>query len=443
MYYRPRGARRSSYKDYFVPFLIIVCIGVILVLIFNLLRALFSADSVKAAYLHVDSGTVQMKAWGTEGFFDINSDVLVMQGDEIYTAAGSKVIVEFFDGTILRLDGGTDVIFDSISDESDDPEISLKLLDGAIWVNKVYKNTQSTVLNIDLTSVVVRSEMASVFEVENEVVDAVRVFNVFENEGLGVDVMSKDGGKVLDSENVGVGQEVLFTKEVMERYYAFQSPTVVTGVGDEFKTTPWYLWNVAEDKAPKQFEKVAGASGAGLVKVEPEILVPEDSGDDVVVEPTKPEETDKTEEDKTETVATGALSKPTVTSVAGKAAPEASGTYKVTSRVATLTGNVSGADKVVVNGYILQKFKPGDTTWTYFANSDFGLMKAGDNTYEIYSIDASGKKSETLTLKIFYEPAVAAPVAEPVKEEPKTEDDAAKPVEGGDAAGTEGGAVVE
>ncbi|MEK7127071.1 MAG: hypothetical protein AAB848_03095, partial [Patescibacteria group bacterium] len=89
----------------------------------------------------------------------------------------------------------------------------------------------------------------------------------------------------------------------------------------------------------------------------------------------------------------------------------ANGFYEVTSHLATLTGQISGADKVVVNGYTLQKFKPGDITWTYFANADYGLMKVGENIYEVYAFDAAGNKSEKLTVKVLYTPPAVVPAA--------------------------------
>lgn len=410
MHYRSRAGRRTSYSDYFIPFIIIVCIGVIAVLLFNLFRALFAAETVKAAYLHLVSGSVQMKAWGTEGYFDLTSDSLVMQGDEISTSSNAKVIVEFFDGTLMRIDGGTLVVFDSISDEESEPEINLKLKNGSLWFNKVYKDTQDTNLAVELSDTTVHSNMASVFEVENKDDDVVRVFNVFDNDGLLVDILSQSKDKVIENENVGVGQEIVFADAVMQKYFAYKSPTVISAIEDEFKLSSWYLWNFEEDKKPTQFEMLIGENNVGLVKVEPEVVVP--AVEPETTEPVPVVESDPVDETVVDAPVSAGLSTPTIVSVAGVTKPDAAGVYKVTSRVTTLTGNVSGADKVVVNGYTLQKYKAGESTWSYFANADFGLMKPGENTYEIYSLDAQGKKSETLVVKVFYEPTVVTPVPE-------------------------------
>ena len=100
-----------------MPYLIIICVAIILVLIFNLWRAITAPDFKEDAYMHVVDGSVQMKAWGTDSYFDLTVDALVMEGDELRSSANAKVIIEFFDGTIMRMDGNTHVVFNSIEDE--------------------------------------------------------------------------------------------------------------------------------------------------------------------------------------------------------------------------------------------------------------------------------------------------------------------------------------
>lgn len=405
MYQRSRyyqGRKPVGLASYAMPFLIIICVGIIGVLLFNLWRAFFPSEKVKAAYLHIIEGSAQMKAWGTDSFFNLSTDAVVMQGDQVRSSADGKFIVEFFDGSLMRMDGNTDVSFDSIDDDSKTPQIELHLYDGDIWFNLLNKTTGQTDIFVTLDNIVARSNMTSIFEVENNDDQLVRVFGVFENEGLAVDVLAEDGGKVVESENVGVGQQIVFTDEVLKRYFAHQSPTVLAAVDDEFKLTPWYLWNLKEDDQPTKFEKVVGPAGTTFVKVEPQVVVEKEVIDGVEVEKANAEGTKDSIPDAAST--STSASKPTIISVAGGVKPDAQGIYRVISRVTTLTGTISGVDKVLVNGYTLQKFKPGDTTWTYFANADFDLMKAGDNTYEIYGLDAKGNKTETLTIKVFYTP---------------------------------------
>lgn len=446
MYNRTRSVRRAAgSSDYVMPFMIIICIGVILILLFNLWRLIFSEEPAKAAYLHVVSGTVQMQTWGTDVFFDITSDVVVMQGDSIRTSSDAKIIVEFFDGTVMRIDGDSDVVFEAIDDSSKNPEINLGLASGNVWFNQVYKGSQDTEIEVAAGAILVHSSEAGIFEVENGDQEIVRVFEVFENEGLLVDIMSEAGDKVIESENVGVGQEVTFSKAVLDRYWKYQSPNVLSAVSDDFKLTDWYLWNKEEDSEPTLFEKYANEEGMGFKVVEPEsvtdaVVPPDEDGIDGADDGEVTEFDSAEADDAVPEVALGPLIKPVITSVAGGTQVDANGFYRVTGKLATITGGVSGAAKVVVNGYTLQKFKPGDTSWTYYANADYGLMQEGENVYEVYALDAAGKRSESLTVKVLYAPP--APVV------PVVEDTTSVEVEtGGEAADEEevdtSGAVVD
>lgn len=392
-------------------------------LLFNLFKAFFADENKQAAYMHLIDGNVQMKAWGTDSFFDLSTDALIMQGDSIKSSADAKIIIEFFDGTIMRVGGGSSIDFVSIDDESSEPKIEVNLEYGDLWFNKLYRDTVDTKVLVNASDITVDSSLASVFAVENQGQQVVRVFGVFENEGLSVDILNEDRSRVVDTENVGVGQEITFTAEVLERYWAHQSPTVLSAVSDEFKLTPWYLWNYGEDSQPTQFDKSISSTGTNFVKVEPESYTLSGTGSGVVTSGSGSGTGLGAGTGTASGAGTGenaaksngaVLSAPVLTSVSGGTQVDDKGRYKVTNVVATITGTVSGADKVVVNGYTLQKFKPGDSTWTYFANADFGLMKPGDNLYEVYALDASGKKSASVSVKVFYDPPIQ--VTKPVTE---------------------------
>lgn len=442
---RYRSPKRFRSVDYVLPFLIIICVGIIAVLVFNLWRALFNSETTRAAYLYIEEGNAQMKTWGTSEFFDLSSDVLIMQGDEIRASADAKIIVEFFDGTLMRIAGGSDVGFESINDETKDSEINVNLVDGRLWFNKVYKNTDATDITVKMDNVVVHSNNASIFEVENEADEVTRVFNVFENDGLSVDVLSEDGNNVIETENIGIGQEIIFTTAVLDRYWKFQSPTVLSGISDDFKLLSWYEWNIAEDQSPTVFEKYANEEGQGLVKVEPESVqsggeagapnedevgISDENSEDVAESTSNPDseaagtstdessdegaEPAETAEESAPTQDLGPITTPTLISVSGGTQTDENGFYHVSGNIATITGGISGAAKVVVNGYTLQRFNPGDKTWTYFANADYDLMKPGENIYEVHGIAPDGTLTETITVKVYYQPVEAAP--EPVVE---------------------------
>lgn len=425
--------------NYIMPFLIIICLGIIIVLLVNLWGAITDDDVKKAAYMHIVDGSAEMKTWGTDDFFNISTDALIMQGDEIVTSADAKIIIEFFDGTVMRVDGSTDVNFVEIDDENEPPKMNLLLVNGRAWFNKLYRDTGSTYITVRTTNLEVVSKTGSIFEVENVMDEVVRVFSGNTND-IDVNIYNKDGSKVIETETIGIGQEVVFSDAVLDRYWQFQSPSVIAAVSDEFKQIDWYLWNVAEDKTPTVFEK--SVDGSQFVKVEPEAVTLE-GGEAASVEgaatmePVTPEAVTAGEivaegqSAEAEKVETGALSAPTISSVAGVTTLNNDGYYVVSKNLATLTGGVSGdVASVVVNGYVLQKFKIGDKTWTYYANASYDLMKEGANSYEVHTVDANGNKSPSITVKVMYVPEkpVATVPTEPVSE-------------GGVPEGGDGGAI--
>ena len=400
-----------------MPFLIIIAVGVIIVLLFNLVSSFFASPASQKAYLHIAEGSVSMKTWGTDDFFDHTSDVLVVEGDEVKTASGSKTIVEFFVGTVMRIDGGSDVVFQLIDDE-DGGNIEILLVNGRIWFNKHYKESLASV-KVSTGDILVTANGHSVFTVENEFDDMVRNFL---NEDVVFEVLGEDG-KAVDTDDVGPGQQAVFTAEALSRFRQFQSPNVVVAQDDEFKETEWYAWNIEEDKNPTEF--VMMESGWQFVKAEPEMVeeeVPVDGEETEAVNGETTEETTETGEASEEETAVeipegvelGDLAAPTIITVSGGNQTNSDGFYVVTGNPATIRGGATGAAKIVVNGYTLSKYTPGDAEWTYFANAEYDFMQEGENTYEVYALGADGTRSESLIVKVLYQPPQAAPVVEVV-----------------------------
>lgn len=410
--YRLRSRKKYVAMDYLLPFLLILAVFIVLVLLFNLAKSLLGSDTKQSAYMHIVEGDVQMRTWGTEDFLTLSSDALIMEGDEIVTSSGTKVIVEFFDGTILRASAGADLAFEKISGDGEDASIEVVLLSGDLWINKAYESDAVSQVSVKAGSAVVKAGKNTVFAVSKGQDLAVRGI---QGENISVDILGKAEEKVVETEQLGIGQEIVLTKKALDKYWLYQSPSVVAAISDEFKKGEWCLWNGEEDKKPTQFEKAAG-----LVKVPPQQVGLEETTDENAVATNEvTPDVEGGEATEGETIDTAEFSEPADTntpvlvSVAGQPKPNADGVFVVTSRVATITGTVpSTVTKVTVNDYVLQKFKVGDTTWSYFANADFGLMREGENTFNVYAYDADGVKSGELVVKILYQPKVVAPAEE-------------------------------
>ena len=206
-----------------MPFLILIAAGVIMILLFNLWRAVFTPAPTADAYMHVESGSVEMKTWGTEEYFNLSSDTVVMQGDELKTSADAQVIIEFLDGTIMRIDGGSSVVFDGIFEKGDIEMIEIFLEDGKVWFNKMYKDTATSNIFVKMDNINVTSDSGSIFELENDFEEVVRVMN---GDQIEIEIKSMDDSKIVETEQVGVGQEIVFNDKVLDRYWQYQSPSV-------------------------------------------------------------------------------------------------------------------------------------------------------------------------------------------------------------------------
>jgi hypothetical protein len=96
-----------------------------------------------------------------------------------------------------------------------------------------------------------------------------------------------------------------------------------------------------------------------------------------------------------------AIEKPTITTVDGKAYKDS---MTVTRDGFTISGGATGADAMWVDDFKLNKYQPGDATWSYNIKVSYGNLKPGLNSYQVYGVTEDGKKSPILTVKIDYQP---------------------------------------
>jgi len=421
--YRSRSKKGRNFNalSFLMPFIILICLGVIIILVIRLISTLTQNDLSKGVKFDVVAGEVQVKSWGTDTFVDFKTGSYLMEGDEIKTTKDSKVIMEFEDGSIVRLDDETDLIVDTMDFEKDS-SVKLMLVDGQIWVNKSYKDTSKTLLTIDMGHIVLRSNDSSIFSLQTNMDETVRVLN---GKSVFVDVMSENSEDVVETVTVAVGQEAQFNNEILAQFWNFDSPSIVEPFSDEFRDGKFYSWNLSEDKRPSSLvdgeldSELGNVVEDGLVSVDPEALNGEVVGpvvDKENVDANLDPVVEVVPEEKPVVDVSSSLATPKLVNINGASSPNDFGLYVVTSHLATITGSISGASAVYVNDYKLSKFLPGNTTWTYFANADYDLMTEGENIFNVYAVDANGKKSQILTFKVFYKPEVVvapAPVVEP------------------------------
>jgi len=493
-----RVYRRKRPLQYLVPFLIFVGIGVIAVLGFQLWNNLQGAKG--DVYFYIADGKAKMLQYGLTEWETAYSGTKLSVGDSVKTSPDSRGVLQFFNGTLVRLDADTELTVTDITKRSDVEKIGITLNHGNMWVNKVQsEGVDESDLAIRTTHLQI-SDVGTTFEVESNTNETVRVMKGAVNvQVLGTDASNKS--TVLDTVQVGVGQEMTLDQAVLQAFQNHDTPSVLMALSDQFKLSDWFSWNSQEDQNPTDFSKnfgmsnvggtqetvsltvggtqqvgstqnvdsttgstqqttttgslqtpvitqpntasastdqnkmtISGTVGPGTTK----IVVHETIGgatDDYTLGKFKGGSTsfsynvsealgnfkagtndysfyavdangnrsDAAEVsityNKTPTTVTGTLTAPQVTSYNGATGSAAS---TVKTGVVNVQGSVAGAASVVVNGYKLSKFQPGDTTWTYYANEGGGNLNPGLNTYEAYAVDPSGNKSAVTTFTITY-----------------------------------------
>ena len=83
---------------------------------------------------------------------------------------------------------------------------------------------------------------------------------------------------------------------------------------------------------------------------------------------------------------------------------DATKAFSTKEPVLSITGIVDPRTIAVeVNGFRLKKFQPGDTTWKYTANANYGNMIIGENTYTIVAI-GPGEEKSSASIRVNYTP---------------------------------------
>ena len=78
--------------------------------------------------------------------------------------------------------------------------------------------------------------------------------------------------------------------------------------------------------------------------------------------------------------------------------------FETQDSVLKITGIVDPRTVAVeVNGFRLQKYKPGDTQWAYTANAQYGNMVVGENTYTVVAFGPNNEKS-SVSIRVDYTP---------------------------------------
>jgi hypothetical protein len=370
-----RRVRRKSPIDYLLPFLMILGLGIIIVLVLQLWSSWGKAGQGDI-YFYVVEGQAKILPYGKAEWDQAYSGTKFLIGDSLKTSRSGKAVIEFFNGTIVRIGDDTSITLSDVEKKPDKETIVLTLDDGELWLNgKKSQGVKEAFYEVRTSNTTVKA-MGTAFEVESNGLDeAVRVFSG----EVTVDILVSSNGtkRVADTKSVGVGQELILDEASLKAFADNNSPSVLQALSDEFKDTEWYKWNVKEDKDPTRFGRV------------PEELNVEEE-----------EMEEETEEEEVAEIGAPEITSPESASVSLSEGES----LKVTGTIPEIAAEI----KVKVNGeeQDVPGFEAGDAVFEYEISEKEENVEAGENIYVFYAVDADGKKGGTISLTVNYEKEV-------------------------------------
>lgn len=441
--YRPRRgsyALSSSRGDRGGLLTAIIALVLLLGMLYGLVRLFMWVSS--AGTDQRAPAQVQVERGGTANVMIDGGEVQAVQdglplypGDTLSTGGNGHVRLSFFDGTLMRLDEDTELKIVSSEQASDGESfLEVSLTRGQIWL-------LAPAASGSLVRTVTTAAFTFSFAERTEAVVSLRSASVYDGAGLGAEVRLKSGATVL----VGEGQTLVLPDDdasIGSDPYQYRSPLAAGDPVAAFLMASRQAANVAAPAGsassgvvssavigsatlalatPTEGASiesgtvtVSGTVGEGVVRVRvngyqaalnletkafsQELAV--ENGELVIsVEALDEKGLVLAQLQRTVTATVSTLPSPTIT------APARDGQiYRTQATEITLRGGVpSGTQAVEVNGYRLQLYKPGSTTWSYLARTDLGNLVAGRNEFRVVAYNAASKASPAAVLVILVE----------------------------------------
>ena len=411
-----RRVRRKTPLDYLLPFLILVGIGVIAILAFQLWSN-FQKQNKADVYFYIVEGKSEVLPYGQQAWDRAFSGTKFLLGDSLKTSVAGKAVLEFFNGTIIRLGNDTTMTLKDLVKEPEKESIITYLENGTVWVNAhKSEGVKEAFYEVDTPHLAVKAK-GTIFAVESGVAEVVRVLDGEVTVDIKITIDGKE--RIANTIKVSVGQEIVLDAAAIKAFENNQNLSILQGLGDDFKQSDWYQWNVTEDRSPSEF----GASSGQNNQTNSEQTQTVTQQTLTSTEQTSQETQETTE---TQTTQVTQETQATVSSDTLSISKPPSGSVTIKDDHYTISGTaVAGVTKIVVDqkiasntsSYTLQKFKAGDSTWVYNVSVASSNLQAGTNVYNFSSYDATGKKSDPVEITLIYEKnsvTISDPLTAPV-----------------------------
>lgn len=379
----PRPPTRRT-KDYLLPFLIIIAIGVIAVLLVRL-WSIWSADEDISIGI-AGSAELSNLEGGVEVYLPV-SEAWKITTDAVTLSAGERVRTDANGSATLTFDEGSELVLGASS------ELGIEKLQNAI--NNKHVELVIAKGDIGITA----GTMNGSFSIENELIkisnaDGTYLVSMDEKETFVTAISGGFTATILDSQNekypelenfvVEPGQTIEITERRVNNIRKNITLDLVKATPESITTSSMYLALRGEEApaATGAAEETESDSNEGTLDPD---LITTDAERDTLPAPL---------------IITGNGNITAVTdpvSVSGKVAP----------KVSKVEISYENEDP-----FLLSKFEAGSGEWSYNAAVKFGNLEIGVNNYTVIGYDEAGNPTPSANFQIRYNPDGVEEIAE-------------------------------
>ncbi len=443
MYLRPRH-RRGAYPlaaEHSLPqwLRLLLVLGALFfvayllwTLFLRLLGVTFSTERAGAFLAVEERGTVSISIDGKQQ--RAGNGMMVFPGENVSTGPNAHASLQFFDGSRVRLDAGTALAITESGRGSRSSRITLDLQQGRLWIATAGPRSYTGSVAWTITSPTLDFSVSAGTEAELSPT-SVTVFGS-DSDGISVTLSGHDPFVISEGQ-----QWLLPANAQVTDVYDYRSPLDPLAARSAFVNDSRALLLAARPGTTRSTSSpAAGENGEVLTITAPEnratlttptIMVRGTVGPGVTrimvngypalldrVKRTFAQEVAPPDGQSDFAITVQALddgrivlaealrtvkrappappAAPTITAPA-----RAGDTYRTHAEELIFRGGApAGTQGVMVNDYKLQLFEPAKGEWSYVASLRLRNMVTGTNTYDVYALDAAGKKSPAARLTI-------------------------------------------
>jgi hypothetical protein len=402
---------------------------------FNIFPLNLKGETPATLLTVVGLGNVQVSLDGSSELRTAQTGLRLYPDDRIITPENAYAELTFFDGTVVRLGERSEILIAETLRTERTSAVKLVLEDGLAWIETGEGKGTRRTLETAQASFSLSPSLIGLFA------DAVSMF--FETSGPGVEVRIPPKGRELATLIISEGQQIDLSDDMLLLLERGEDPyRSRQALAPSIYDLPFVRFNQSRSKpalplplppeesgmeenpltllAPREGELATGMSIIVRGRISERVRGLRINGyAEAILGPLFEKEVSLGDEEEfvVEVIAEDAdgieiarekrtvrrdLEPPPTPSIL---LPGSGGSIVVlTEPEAVIEGaTTSETIAIVVNGYRLQRFEPGSTTWRYIASAELGNLSYGENTYTIIANDRSGNVSEPAEITLIWE----------------------------------------